>query len=168
MSNDRMPARRGGVAEIAPLAEDDLPALLDAAVTGAEPGEVMPPVLGETGWTEAQRAGFLAFHRARSLDPVRRVDETYVVRCAGVAVGAVRLERRGTEAEIGIWLARQARGRGLAAQAVRQLCAIAMATGATRVVAHTTADNAASRALLRAVGARLHRHGDAIEAVLAQ
>ncbi|WP_155545256.1 hypothetical protein [Amycolatopsis camponoti] len=62
-------AAGGGPALItlAPLDERALARLPDAA--GADPLEVMPPVVGPPGWTSPRRAASLAFHRGRSLDP---------------------------------------------------------------------------------------------------
>jgi hypothetical protein len=44
------------------------------------------------------------------------VERTWVVDVDGVAVGAARLERHGDAVEAGIWLSRDARGRGTGKQ----------------------------------------------------
>lgn len=151
-----------------PLDEPGLAALLAAAVEGAEPAEVMPAEPGAS-WDDARRTAFLAFHRARSLaaDPVER---TWVVRVAGVAAGAVRVEPppgrvahhvgpdapagQGTchstgGSEIGLWLGRGFRGRGLGRAAVSAVRDVV----AGPLVARTTAGNAAALGLLRTLGA---------------
>ncbi|MFC5948683.1 GNAT family N-acetyltransferase [Pseudonocardia lutea] len=145
------------------LDEPLLVALLDAAVAGAEPGEVMPPVVGAPGWTDAARAAFLTFHRSRSVGAVAPVERTWAVLDGDTVVGAGRLEPVADGLEVGLWLARGARGRGIGRAAVRELVARA---GGRPVVAETTADNAAAVAVLRELGAVLVESGDAVHAVL--
>ncbi|SFO01053.1 Protein N-acetyltransferase, RimJ/RimL family [Pseudonocardia ammonioxydans] len=141
---------------IDPLDERGLADLLDAAVAGADPAEVLPAAAGAT-WDDGLRARFLAFHRGRALapDPVER---TWVVRADGDAVGALRLEPGPDGDEVGIWLVRDARGRGLGAAAVRQLLGPGQLAGpvgaaGTPLVARTTTANRAALGLLRALGA---------------
>ena len=142
---------------IDPLDERGLGDLLEAAVAGADPAEVLPAAAGAT-WDDTLRARFLAFHRGRALapDPVER---TWVVRADGHAVGALRLEPGPDGDEVGIWLVRDARGRGLGSAAVRQLLGPAAAqrgaagAAGTPLIARTTAANRAALGLLRALGA---------------
>ena len=148
---------------IDPLDERGLGDLLEAAVAGADPAEVLPATAGAT-WDDGLRARFLAFHRGRALapDPVER---TWVVRADGHAVGALRLEPGPGGDEVGIWLVRDARGRGLGSAAVRQLLGPAAAqqgaagavgavgAAGAPLVARTTAANRAALGLLRALGA---------------
>ncbi|BBF99570.1 MULTISPECIES: GNAT family N-acetyltransferase [Pseudonocardia] len=137
---------------IDPLDERGLAELLDAAVRGADPGEVMPAGPGAV-WDAALRSGFLAFHRSRSLGPAP-VERTWVIRVDGRAAGAVRLQPGPDDTELGIWLARGARGRGAGTAAVRQLLATAAGPGSgVPLVARTTASNVAALGLLRALGA---------------
>jgi RimJ/RimL family protein N-acetyltransferase len=153
-------------ATLIPLDEPALARLLDAAVAGAAPPEVMPPVDGPPGWTAERRAAFLEFHRGRSLRPQTAVERTWVVDIDGVAVGAARLERHGDAVEAGLWLSRSARGRGIGKQVTASLLAEARASGAGRFTASTTAGNDAARALLGGVGASLTAEGDEVAAEL--
>jgi RimJ/RimL family protein N-acetyltransferase len=60
---------------------------------------------------------------------------------------------RNLEAEIGFWLAREARGRGIGTRAVRLLTGWAMhAAGMERVYAMTRPTNTGARALLERAG----------------
>ncbi|MFR9805429.1 GNAT family N-acetyltransferase [Pseudonocardia sp. RS010] len=145
------------------LDEPLLVALLDAAVAGAEPVEVMPPVAGADGWTDATRAAFLTFHRSRSVGAVAPVERTWAILDADTVVGAGRLEPMAEGLEIGLWLVRGARGRGIGRAAVVELVARA---GDRPVVAATTADNAAAVAVLRELGAVLVESEGAVHAVL--
>ncbi len=151
---------------LTPLDEPALARLLDAAVAGADPLEVMPPVSGPPGWTAARRSAFLAFHRRRSLNPATAVERTWVVDVAGTAAGAARLERHGDAVEAGIWLGRDTRGRGVGRAVTRLLLAEARTCGAARFVATTTAGNAGARALLGSLAAALTTHGDEVHAEL--
>lgn len=156
------------------LNEPGLAELLAAAVAGAEPAEVMAAPHGAT-WDDALRAGFVAFHRARSLGP-DPVESTWVVRVDGVAAGAVRLEpaRPGPAAgargaavtgdgpEVGLWLGRGHRGHGVGRSAVLAAAAEAATAGwSGPLVARTTAGNAGALGLLRALGAPATGPGDA-------
>ncbi|MDX3189324.1 GNAT family N-acetyltransferase [Streptomyces sp. MN03-5084-2B] len=149
-----------------PLDEAALARLLEAAATGADPLEVMPPVDGPPGWTPARREAFLAFHRARSLDPATAVERTWLIEAGGTAVGAARLEPHGDAVEAGIWLTRAARGRGIGKQVTALLLQEARAAGAARFVASTTPDNHSARALLSGTGATLTTEGDEVAAEL--
>lgn len=151
---------------LTPLDEPALARLLDAAVAGADPLEVMPPVEGPPGWTAARRSAFLAFHRGRSLDPATAVERTWVVEVDGTAAGAARLERRGDAVEAGIWLGRGSRGRGAGREVTRLLLAEARTWGAARFVATTTSDNHGARSLLAGLGAALITRGDEVHAEL--
>ncbi|KDN21207.1 GNAT family N-acetyltransferase [Amycolatopsis rifamycinica] len=151
---------------LTPLDETALARLLEAAVAGADPLDVMPPVDDPPGWTPARRAAFLAFHRARSLAPATAVERTWVIDVDGVAAGAARLEPRGDAVEAGIWLSRDARGRGIGRQVTALLLAEARESGAARFVASTTAGNHGARALLSGLGADLVTEGDEVAATL--
>jgi len=146
---------------LTPLDEAALARLLEAAVAGADPLEVMPPVDGPPGWTPARRDAFLAFHRARTA-----VERTWVIDADGAAVGAARLEPHGDAVEAGIWLARDARGRGIGKRVTALLLEEARASGAARFIASTTAANHSARALLAGTGAALTTEGDEVAAEL--
>ncbi|MEU8634313.1 GNAT family N-acetyltransferase [Amycolatopsis sp. NPDC048633] len=151
---------------LTPLDEPALARLLDAAVAGADPLEVMPPVSGPPGWTSSRRDAFLAFHRGRTLDPATAVERTWVVDVDGTAVGAARLERHGDAVEAGIWLSREARGRGIGTRVTALLLAEAQRSGAARFIASTTPGNGGARALLGGIGAALTAEGDEVAAEL--
>ncbi|WP_326947113.1 GNAT family N-acetyltransferase [Amycolatopsis sp. NBC_01307] len=151
---------------LTPLDEPALARLLEAAVAGADPLEVMPPVDGPSGWTPERRAAFLEFHRARSLRPETAVERTWVVDVARAAVGAARLERHGDAVEAGIWLSRDVRGRGIGKQVTASLLDLAKDSDATRFVASTTAGNRGARTLLSGIGASLATEGDDVTAEL--
>ncbi|MBW1596285.1 GNAT family N-acetyltransferase [Streptomyces sp. JJ38] len=157
------------------LDEALLPALLEAAVAGADPVEVMPPVPGPPGWTAERRAAFLGFHRSRSRGlAAAPVETTYAVLVGGRVVGAARLcpEPPGPvpqgaapgsggpgptasgAVEAGVWLGRSARGAGVGRAVLGGLVAEARAAGFAELVAHTTPDNTGARRLLEGCGAR--------------
>ncbi|MFJ7218169.1 GNAT family N-acetyltransferase [Amycolatopsis sp. NPDC098790] len=151
---------------LTPLDEPALARLLEAAVAGADPLDVMPPVDGPPGWIAARRAAFLDFHRGRSLNPATAVERTWVVDADGIAVGAARLERHGDAVEAGIWLSRDARGRGIGREVTQLLLAEARSSGATRFIASTTPENRGARSLLAGLGAALTIDGGEVRAEL--
>lgn len=136
--------------ELEPLTENNLAALLAAAVADADPSEVMPPVGGEPGWTDRRKQAFLDFHRGRALRAEQPVELTYVITVDGRAVGAARLEYRGDSFEAGVWIGRSHRGRGVGRVVAGKLRIAAAATGVRQIIAVTTGDNAAARRLLPA------------------
>ena len=142
--------------------------LLEVAVAGVTPFESMPPVEGPPGWTPSTREAFLDFHRERNtgLDGAHAT-VMYAISVGGAVVGMIRMSRREDEPttmETGIWLARSARGRGLAVAALRALVGNARAAGAKAVVADTTPANGAALAALRRCGAVLRPDGDKVYA----
>lgn len=153
--------------EMEALGARHMPELLAVATTDTDPTEVMSPIPGEIGWTAAQRTRFLVLHGLRSLDPEAAAERTYVVRHAGHVVGAGRVTPRADDnAEIGLWLGRLARGRGIGRIVVRWLRDLAAEQGAVRVVATTTIDNVAAVTALAAAGAILTRRGEFVDADL--
>ncbi|WP_344629408.1 GNAT family N-acetyltransferase [Streptomyces glaucosporus] len=155
-----------------PLDGELLPALLAAAVAGADPHEVMPQAGddGPAGWTDARREAFLRFHRSRSLGPGAAEDVYAVVvaetdgtgQAVETVVGAARLAP-GPEpdtVEAGLWLGRSHRGRGVGTSVFARLVDAAREGGADRLFARTSSANAATRRMLTAAGADLERHGD--------
>ncbi|GAB2962449.1 hypothetical protein GCM10027280_59170 [Micromonospora polyrhachis] len=142
---------------LAPVDEQNLESLLSVAVAEAEPDEVMPPVTAPAGWSQARRDAFREFHRASfgGLSGPTGTLMYAVVSDAGV-LGVIRMARRDPETvETGIWLGQSARGQGIAATALRLLFVEAAQIGARRVVADTTANNAAALGVLRRAGAVL-------------
>lgn len=131
-----------------PVDEDLLPRLLDVAVAEATLDEVMPPVPGPPGWTEERRAAFFTHHRTTP---------SYAILVDGEVAGAMRLSPSGAPgaAEIGMWLARGARGKGHATEALHLLIEEARARGTTALIAETTATNEPALGALRANGAKL-------------
>ncbi|MCX0274046.1 GNAT family N-acetyltransferase [Nocardia zapadnayensis] len=137
--------------ELEPLTENNLGALLAAAVADADPSEVMPPVVaGEPGWTAQRKHAFLEFHRGRALRAEEPVELTYVITVDGRAVGAARLEYQGDSFEAGVWIGRSHRRRGVGRAVAGKLRIAAAAAGVRRIVAVTTGDNTAARRLLPA------------------
>ena len=125
-----------------------LPRLLDLAVNEADPDEVMPPTPGPRGWTPERQA---------ALPDHLRVPGTYAILVDGEPAGVADLspaEAPGA-AEVGIWLARNARGEGHGTQALHQLIEEARSQGLTALIAETTVANPAAVGALKALGAKL-------------
>lgn len=140
--------------ELRPLDEAGLAELCETAYSDADPTEVMPPVDGPPGWTGQARAAFTAFHNTVREDPAKSV---YAILVDGRAAGTIRLDRVGGEPETvletGYWVARSARGKGVATEAVRLVLAEAARRGAATVRADTTVGNTGSRKALERNGA---------------
>lgn len=152
--------------ELRPLSEANLSELLDVAVADADPAEVMPSVPGPRGWTDNRRRVFCDFHRARSIAAAEPTEITYVIILDDRVIGAARLQPSGDSVEMGIWIGRSHRGRGIGRLVVADLVTLAQQTDAARVVASTTSRNAAAQRLLRGIGATLTTTGDAVDAEL--
>ena len=87
---------------------------------------------------------------ARLNDPDCRI---HIIEQAGMPVGQLRLERIGAGYEIDIYLEPDARGRGLAAQAIRiAIAERCRADPDCPIVARVKSDNAESRRLFEAIG----------------
>lgn len=131
-----------------------LEALVHVALTDAAADDVTPPLTPGMGWTTERLDWLRAYHRDRraGLDgPLR--EGTWAVLVDSVVLGSVRLQEiEDGVLELGIWLGRSARGRGLGADAVRAAVELARTTTAHTVVAETTTDNLAALAVLRALG----------------
>ncbi|MFI0485321.1 GNAT family N-acetyltransferase [Actinomadura sp. 9N215] len=149
-----------------PLDEDLLKQLLDAAVAGADPSDVMPPVPGPPGWTPERRTAFLQFHRSRTL-AAEPVEATYAILVGQKVVGAARLyplpEPQRT-AEAGVWIGRTERGHGVGGAVLKQLLALAHADGFESVFVSTTPDNTPVLKLLKRLGVKLTQKGDTLTA----
>lgn len=134
----------------------DIDELVAVAVADAAPEEVIPPVPGPPGWTAERRAACRAFFLEWAAERPE-AGTRFAVVDGGRLVGIARLspvDPPGTR-EIGMWLARSARGRGVGVAAVTELLAQAAGQGVTAVIAGTTRGNAAALGVLRRCGARL-------------
>lgn len=119
------------------LDDDLLDELLTLAVSNAAPEEVMPAVSGPHGWIASRREAFVAHHRTRRDGlggPAR--EEVVAVLAEGRAVGAGRIAAREEAGvlEVGVWLGRSARGRGIEEAALDALAERARTAGARVVV----------------------------------
>ncbi|MDN3357492.1 GNAT family N-acetyltransferase [Actinomadura sp. DC4] len=134
--------------KLRPIDEELLPRLLDVAVAGADPEEVMPTVPGPSGWTPERRTAFGDHYSSAP---------AYAIEANEQIVGATRLtpaEAPGA-AEVGIWLARPARGKGHGTEALHLLVEEARSRGVTALIAETTTSNEAAVGALRTLGAKL-------------
>lgn len=136
--------------------------LVEAAVHGAKPDEVTPPLEDDPQWTPRRVAWLRDYHRTRrgGLDGKHR-ERTYAIAVTSspgmqTIAGAARMARTGLDnrvLEIGIWLARPFRGQGVAVAATRLLLDdIARNALADVVTATTTSSNTGALALLRTLG----------------
>lgn len=136
--------------------DDEVLALLvRAAIDGADPDEVTPPLTPGTAWTPERIAWLHDFHRDRraGLDGTA-AEATWAVVLDGDVVGSVRLRRTADPAalEVGAWLIRDVRRRGFGRTIMAGVVAQAEALGAIKLQADTTTDNAAALAVLRGLG----------------
>ncbi|MFC5064160.1 GNAT family N-acetyltransferase [Actinomycetospora atypica] len=141
----------------------EVDAVVAAAVAGALPREVMPPDDGPhpDDWTLLRERAYARFLRGRPA-----TETSYLVVEGAAVVGVARLRRDGAGAETGVWLSRGARGRGIGTAVLGLLAQRAAQDGADRLVADTTADNAAALGALRRHGAALSGDADAVAAVI--
>ncbi|MEU4443690.1 GNAT family N-acetyltransferase [Actinosynnema sp. NPDC050801] len=123
--------------------------LLGLAVADTDPADVMPP-----GWTVDRSDEFREFYRGMRDDAYEIVEDDRTV-------GMVRLTAKG---ETGIWVARCARGNGIALAALRRVVQEAPGRGVTTIVADTTTDNVAALTTLRKAGATLDIDGHRVSA----
>ena len=157
----------GIVVGLTPVDERLLTPLLSVAVAETKPEEVMPPVEAPPGWSQPRRDAFCEFYRShyRGLNgPTRTL--TYGILCNSDVVGMIRMARSdGPDTlETGMWLGRSVRGRGIGGRALRLLLNEAARTGARRVVAETSAANAAAIKVLRRCSAVLVFDGSQVHA----
>lgn len=150
--------------------EDVLAEMVDTATADAAPNEVTAPLDDGSSWTQARIEWLRALHRDRRQGLAGPLGEaTWAIVLDARVVGAIRL-RRTAESDVfetGIWLARRARGSGVATVALRAVLERARAAGASAVRADTTAGNSAALAVLRRLGFELRRAGDDVHAVRA-
>lgn len=78
----------------------------------------------------------------------------YLIERTGRIVGAIgaRLDESTATAELGYWLAPEARGSGIATRAGRRLCAVLFAAGCERIEALVVAGNTPSAGVLSRLG----------------
>lgn len=160
-THTRVGAHKGGQVELRRLDEELLEELLETAVKDADPSEVMPPVAGPPGWSRQRREAFVRFHRERALQP-EPVEETFAILHEGSVVGAARLETVADEpgaVELGVWLGRSIRGRGMAHKVLKALVDAARVRGARHLLASTTTSNLPAQRALAALGADLTQVG---------
>jgi RimJ/RimL family protein N-acetyltransferase len=160
--------------DLVPVTETRLARLVAAALDGASADEVTPPVTPGEGWTPERIEWLRGFHRdrRRGLDGPHQEATWAVVEVGGESredervVGSARLRRSGDAGvvETGLWLVRDARGRGLGRQAVHLVLERAREAGARTVRAETTAGNGAAVGVLRSSGALVTVGGDVVRA----
>ena len=99
---------------------------------------------------------------ARSLAGARTL---YILEWRTVPVGLARLDPLpGHEAEVGLSVAAEYRGRGFAVPALEALCAAAAGIGLQRLIARVRVDNPRSRHTFERAGFRCER-GDAVNGI---
>ncbi|WP_410605083.1 GNAT family N-acetyltransferase [Amycolatopsis sp. lyj-90] len=158
-----MTVTRSGSVELVAVDDVVLDDLVRIAVEDASADDVTPPLTADGSWSDERIAWLRAYHQDRRgglAGPCR--ERTWAVRAEGMIVGAVRLAAGPageTAAELGIWLARSTRGRGLGAAAVRLLVDEASAAGVATLSASTRESNQAALRILRSVGFTTDRPG---------
>ncbi|KZB85975.1 GNAT family N-acetyltransferase [Amycolatopsis regifaucium] len=142
--------------ELVAVDEFVLEALVRAAVEDASADDVTPPLTAGGAWNDERIAWLRDYHRDRRAGLAGPCGEcTWAVRAEGMIVGAVRLAlgpSGDAAAELGIWLTRSTRGRGIGAAAVRLLIDEAAAAGVVTLSASTRASNHAALRILRSAG----------------
>lgn len=140
--------------ELVPVTDEVLDKLVQVAVRGAHPNEVTPPLSpnGSDEWTSERVEWLRAFHMDRRHGLAGPAHEaTWAVVVDGTIVGSVRLKVTAREGclEMGAWLGRVARGRGIGRQALAALVEQAVLARAKEVCAETTTANIGALAVLR-------------------
>jgi RimJ/RimL family protein N-acetyltransferase len=149
-----MSSSPSSVVRLRAVDESTLADLVRAALADAAPDEVTAPVTPGNVWTPERISWLTAFHtdRRAGLDGPAG-ESTWAIEADGDVVGGMRLKRTGEPGvvETGIWLTREARGRGVAQRALAAVLEEAAAWGAREVWANTRTENAAALAVLRAL-----------------
>ncbi|MFF1947026.1 GNAT family N-acetyltransferase [Rhodococcus qingshengii] len=125
------------------------------AVSDASADEVTPRITPGDEWTADRVEWLREFHRVRRSGLVGVNGEaTWAVTDGEHILGSVRLKRVDglRAAEIGIWLARVARGQGAGRQAIAALLQRAGELGVEKIVADTAEANGAAIGVLRGIG----------------
>lgn len=161
--------------DLQPVAETTLSRLVVAALEGAAADEVTPRAAPAEGWTPERVEWFRAFHRDRRSGLDGPTDEATwaVVEVVGQGrdgervVGSVRLRRTAEPGvlEAGIWLVRDARGRGVGQQALLLVLDRAREAGARTITAEMTAGSEGAVAL-RSLGFAPAVDGDRVRGEL--
>lgn len=140
------------------LDDDALEQLVLGAVPDTAIQEVMPLTPGPATWTPQRLREFASFHHGRrgGLDgPVGEV--SFAILVDEMVSGIVRLQRAAPDSlEVGMWLTRSARGRGIGGQVLALVAHKAAELGARRLVADTTTSNRAALGALSRIGADIH------------
>jgi RimJ/RimL family protein N-acetyltransferase len=144
-----------GAVTLAAVDEALLTQLSQVAFSEASANEVTPPLTPGEAWTAERAEWFMAYHRSRRpglAGPHQEI--TKAILCGAAPVGAVRLHLTDTVGvlETGIWLARPARGKGIARQVITLIIDEARRSGADAVRADTAESNTAAQALMQAAG----------------
>jgi RimJ/RimL family protein N-acetyltransferase len=138
--------------------EATLSRLVDAAMTDADANEVTPPIDSANRWSAARVDWLRSFHRDRRRGLSGPLAEaTWAIVEDRQVRGGLRLKRTRDPAslELGLWLTRGARGRGVGTHAVAAALRVAQDFGAKAVVAETTAGNRRALAVLGRLGFEL-------------
>ena len=146
------------VVQLGTLDDDALAQLALNALPDTIIGEVMPTTPGPATWPPQRVREFISFHEGRrgGLDgPAKEI--SFVVLVDGMASGVARLQQVASGSlEVGMWLTRPARGRGIGGQVLANVAYKAAALGARALVANTTTPNRAALAALARIGADIH------------
>ncbi len=138
--------------ELAPVDDIVLRQLVRAAITEAMADEVTPPLTPGPSWTPKRVAWLRDYHhRCRTGLTGPAGEATWAVVVKQEVVGSVRLkntEKNGV-LETGIWLTRNARGRGIGRTAITAVLREAALLGANQVRVDTTTGNTGAQCLLR-------------------
>jgi RimJ/RimL family protein N-acetyltransferase len=140
------------------LSDEMLSRLVRHALLDSDIHEVMPAGPGPAAWTPERLDEFVSFHKGRrgGLDgPASEV--SWAILVDGTAAGVVRLQRVALGSlEVGMWLTRSTRGRGIGGQVLTSMMARATTLGANTLVAVTTSTNQAALSALARIGARIY------------
>jgi RimJ/RimL family protein N-acetyltransferase len=150
-----------GVVELRPAAEWDIPDVLIAHQDDPDLyrrlGLLRPPSGAELGRRSEAEPAERAAGRALALTVVEPGEDT----CRG-QIDVHHIDWDGGQAELGIWLAPQLRGQGLAPRALRLAAAwLFEACGLRRLVVCTEPDNRAMLGAARAAGFTADEHSPA-------
>lgn len=146
--------------ELVDVDERVLALLVEAATTDATADEVTPPITDGCAWTPERTSWLREFHRCRRAGLAGPAGEaTWAVLVDGAVSGQIRLKRLTPDgvAEIGLWLRRGVRGRGVGTQVVAATLPSAAAAGFRVIHAETTTSNVGARRLLERCGFELSR-----------
>jgi RimJ/RimL family protein N-acetyltransferase len=140
------------------LSDEMLSRLVRHALLDSDIHEVMPAGPGPATWTPERVDEFVLFHHSRrgGLDgPAGEV--SWAILVDSRAAGVVRLQRVASGSlEVGMWLTRSTRGRGIGGQVLTSMVSRAATLGANRLVAVTTSTNQAALSALAHIGARMY------------